>query len=81
MPTKAQLQEQLKREREFTADLQKRYDKLLVANAGYTANYKEYKSTERLVEELLEGNNNLKGQYEGLEHAFRIVIGKENNGE
>ncbi len=79
MPTKAQLQQQLKREREFTADLQKRYDKLLIANAGYTANFKEYERTKQHITSCENANRELRYKYEGLLHAFRIVTGKENN--
>ena len=72
MPTKAQLQEQLKREREITKDILKTNEKLIkdLANIKHSILINKYTNQE-----------DFKSKYQGLLEAFRILAKGEINGK
>lgn len=88
MPTKAQLQEQLKRERELADS---KYKNLEVSHNLYICINDDLKKDINNLKKELDNCKRNEGVYErrwlevaskheGLLQAFRIVTGKENNG-
>lgn len=77
MPTKAQLQEQLKTERSMLKGFMSANDKLKIELKNIKQENIELKTIQHDNRLLEDANSELEAKYEGLEHAFRIVVGKE----
>lgn len=77
MPTKAQLQEQLKTERNMLKGFMSANDKLKIELKNIKQENIELKAIQHDNRLLEDANSELEAKYEGLERAFRIVVGKE----